>query len=54
MRIRMKYFTFLLLLSGCFAGKASNELDELGEEVIKKKEGIDIRITPIEEEKHNK
>lgn len=49
----MLFFT-LLFLSSCFSSKPSNAIEELGEEVIKKKEGIDIRITPIEEEKNKR
>jgi hypothetical protein len=35
--------SLLLITGGC----SSNEIDELAEEVIKKKSGIDIRLTPI-------
>ena len=42
----------LILLTGCFSSKPSNAIEELGEEVIKKREGIEIRLTPIEEEKN--
>ena len=42
----------MLFLAGCMASKPSNAIEELGEEVIKKKEGIDIRLTPVDEEKH--
>jgi hypothetical protein len=51
----MYYLLLLMLLvSGCMASKPSNAIEELGEEVIKKKEGIDIRLMPIEEEKQTK
>lgn len=41
----------LLLLISCYRTNPSNAIESLGEEVIKKKEGIDIRLTPIEETK---
>lgn len=31
----------------------SNAIEELGERVIKSKEGLDIKLTPISEEKQN-
>ena len=40
----------LLSITSC-AGRPSNAIDALAEEVIKKKEGVDIRIAPIDEEK---
>lgn len=43
----------MIVLSSCM-GRSSNAIEELGEEVIKKKEGIEIRLTPIEEEKKTK
>jgi hypothetical protein len=42
----------LFLLSSCMASKPSNAIDALAEEVIKKREGVDIRVTPIEETKN--
>jgi Ser-tRNA(Ala) deacylase AlaX len=42
---------FFLSLSSCMTSRPSNAIEELGEQVIKKKEGIDIRLMPIEEEK---
>jgi hypothetical protein len=53
----MKYLLWALplaLLSGCMTAKPSNAIESLGEEVLKKKEGIDIRLTPIEEDKQKK
>jgi predicted small secreted protein len=49
----MKKFILIpiVLLAGCMPAKPSNAIESLGEEVIKKKEGIDIRLTPIEQEK---
>lgn len=44
----------LLFLASCVSSNTSNAIEELGEEVIKKKEGIDIRIIPIEEEKNKR
>lgn len=32
--------------------KPSNAIDSLAEQVIKRKEGVDIRITPLEETKN--
>jgi hypothetical protein len=46
----MKYLFILLIMTSC-ASKSSNAIEQLGEEVIKKKEGLDIRLTPIEEDK---
>lgn len=46
----MRYLLLSILFCSC-ASKSSNAIEELGEEVIKKKEGIDIKLTPIEEEK---
>jgi hypothetical protein len=43
--------TVVIFLSSCMTNKGSNAIEELGEEVIKKKEGIDIRLIPIQEEK---
>lgn len=40
-----------MLLVSCMHNLPSNAIEELGEQVIKKKEGIDIRLTPIEETK---
>lgn len=40
-----------LCISSCMAQKPSNAIDSLAEEVIKRKEGVDIRVTPIEEKK---
>lgn len=45
--------TFIFLIS-CYRTNPSNAIESLGEEVIKKKEGIDIRLTPIEETKEQK
>lgn len=41
-------FLLLLLLSGCslFSPKPPDELEEIAEEVIKKKTGVDIEILP--------
>ena len=50
----MRYILPLLLMCGCISTKPSNAIDSLAEEVIKKKEGVDIRVTPIEETKENK
>lgn len=47
----MRYLVILFLFSSCMTGKPSNAIEELGEEVIKKHEGIDIRLTPVDEEK---
>lgn len=33
------------------SAKPSNAIEELGEKVLSKKEGLDIRLTPIEETK---
>lgn len=43
----------LLLCAGLLAcaQKPSNEIDDLAQEVIKKREGIDIRLTPIDPDK---
>jgi hypothetical protein len=51
--LRLLFFsTFILVFSSaCTTNKPSNAIEELGEQVIKKKEGIDIRLMPIEEEK---
>lgn len=46
----MKYLFLLIFCCAC-SPKPSNAIEELGEEVLKKKEGIDIRLTPIEEQK---
>jgi hypothetical protein len=49
----MMYLVFLmvaLLFAGC-SSKPSNEIDALAEEVIKRKEGVDIRVTPVDPEK---
>jgi hypothetical protein len=46
----MKYLIFLILTScSLFPPKPSNEIDELAEEVIKKREGIKITLEPIDE-----
>lgn len=45
----MKKLLLLLIVSSC--APKSSAIEELGEEVIKRKEGIDIRLTPIEEDK---
>ena len=47
----MKWLFPLFFLSACYMQKSSNEIDELSEAVIKRKEGVDIRVTPIEESK---
>lgn len=47
----MKYILIAAFLVGCQGNKSSNAIEELGEEVIKKREGIEIRLTPIEEVK---
>ena len=49
----MRYTIALLLLSGCFGAKPSDELGQITHDVLtnKSKEGIDIKITPVEEEK---
>ena len=46
----MKYFPFLILITSCsvFPPKPSNELEAITEEVLKKKEGVEIEITPIQ------
>jgi len=43
----------LSLLASCslFPPKPSNEIEGLAEEVMKRKEGVDIRIEPIDERK---
>jgi hypothetical protein len=41
-----------MLLNCCVRTSPSNAIEEIGEEVIKKHEGIDIRLTPIEETKY--
>lgn len=46
----MKNILFLFALISC-ASKSSNAIEELGEEVLKKKEGIDIELIPMEEKK---
>lgn len=42
-----------LILTSCFT-RSSNAIEELGEQVLKRKEGIDIQLTPIEENKEKK
>jgi hypothetical protein len=39
----------LLLLASCFPAKPSNAIEGLAEEVILKKEGVDIRLTPVDD-----
>lgn len=53
-RVGLSILVLALSICGCMASKASNAIEELGEQVIKKKEGIDIRLMPIEEEKQIK
>ena len=46
----MKIIFFLLLLIGC-TPRASNEMEELTEDVLKAKQGIKITVEPIEKKK---
>jgi hypothetical protein len=48
----MRYFLFFFL-AGCslLTPKPSNELAEISERAMKQKEGVDIRITPVDQEK---
>ena len=52
----MRYYLIFALIcsSSCslLASRPSNEIDALAEEVIKKKEGIQITLEPIDETKH--
>ena len=45
----MKHTLLFMFFCSCMAQKPSNAIDSLAEEVIKKREGVDIRLTPIEE-----
>ena len=48
----MKYLLCLFMLSGCMGhDQPSNAIEELSEQVLKKHEGIDIKIMPIDPEK---
>jgi hypothetical protein len=38
-------------MSACTGTRSSDGLEQLGEEVLKKKEGIDIQLKPIQEQK---
>ena len=42
----IKYILILFLLSSCYH-RSSNELEEMSEDVLKAKQGIDIEIKPI-------
>lgn len=46
----MKYIMLALCLCAC-ASKPSDELGDMSKAVLKSKEGLDIRITPLQEEK---
>lgn len=46
----MKYFLITILLCSCMSSKGDS-IDNVVEEAIKRKEGVDIRIDPIKEEK---
>ena len=48
----MMKFLLVLILAGCSMSKPSNAIEGLAEEVIKKKEGIQITLEPIDESKH--
>ena len=51
----MKYLICLCMLSGCLGREQpSNAIEELGEKVISSKEGIDIRLTPVDRETNKK
>jgi hypothetical protein len=50
----MRLIFIIFILCSCFGSKPSNEIEGLGEEVLKRKEGIDIRMVPIEEIKDKK
>ena len=43
-----------LMMTACFPAKPSNAIEELAEGVIKSKEGVDIRITPVDNVKQAK
>ena len=45
----MKLFLITVLLCSCASSKGDS-IDNVVEEVISKKEGVDIRIDPIKEE----
>jgi hypothetical protein len=47
----MKYLIPLLFLASCVHDQPSNAIEELSEQVIKKHEGVDIRIMPVDPEK---
>lgn len=47
----MKYLPFLFILFACGA-PSGQSIDNVIEESIKRREGVDIRIDPIAEEKH--
>ena len=46
MNIFIKLIVPLSLLASCIP-KASNEMEEMTHDVLQKKEGIDIKMTPI-------
>jgi hypothetical protein len=50
----MRLFVVFFLMTSCISTKPSNAIDSLAEEVIKKREGVDIRVTPIQETKQKK
>lgn len=57
MKVLSHYCYLVLILfsmNGCIRAEPSNAIEGLSDEVIKRKEGVDIRITPIEEEKSRK
>lgn len=45
------YFFFLLLLGAGCVHVPEDPLVEMSESVVKKKTGVDIRITPVEKQK---
>ena len=49
----MRNIFLLVFLASCFS-KPSDELGNMTTEVLKKKEGLDIAITPIDPKKNNK
>ncbi len=45
----MQWILIFLCFSSCIVPKPSNAIEELSENVIKKKEGVKITVEPIDE-----
>lgn len=52
--MKIKFILLTLFLSSCMTSKSSNAIEELSDSVLKRKEGIIIQLTPVEEDINQK